>query len=99
MNFIYVPYDSPIVLTTLEDKKFSDIEAMMKKVVDAANSKTAENLDDAVIQAVYQAGVTIDKEKLHQVLQADRARYEEAYRRGWKDCMNSMQAQSDEQTD
>ena len=43
-------------------------------------------LENEVVKAVHKVGIYIDKEELTKALQADRRRYEEAYKAGWNDC-------------
>ena len=52
------------------------------------------NIDDKIVcQIVQECNIDINKKELIQALHADRERYEEAYRRGWRDC----QAQYEEE--
>lgn len=51
-------------------------------ITQMANQLMAD-MENGVVKAVNNVGINIDKEKLAQALQQDRARYEEAYRRGY----------------
>ena len=71
-------YDSPI-----------SIEMGPAQIMEDIARKAAGDIDNMTMAAVGRAGVNVDRDKLIQALQADRARYEEAYLRGWEDCMNT----------
>lgn len=71
-------YDSPI-----------SIEMGPAQIMEDIARKAAGDIDNMTMAAVGRAGVNVDRDKLIQALQADRARYEEAYRRGWEDCMKT----------
>lgn len=47
-------------------------------------------IDDGIYKAIVSAGVNVDREKLIQIIQGDRERYEEAYRKGWNDCLHKV---------
>lgn len=47
-------------------------------------------MDDYVYKAIVSAGVNVDREKLIQIIHGDRKRYEEAYRKGWNDCLHKV---------
>ena len=91
-------YDSPI-----------SIEEMgPAQIMEDIHRDAAGSIEKMTMAAVGKIGVHVDRDKLIQALQADRARYEEAYRRGWEDCkaenqfnlsQRIMQALGDEQTD
>lgn len=74
-------YETPVTLTMPE------INSVFEKTNQIAN-EVAESTDNLVFRAIQKVGVTVDRDKLIQALQADRARYEEAYKRGWQACMN-----------
>lgn len=76
-------YDTPVILTMPE------INSVFEKVNQISN-EVAEDTDNFVFRAIQKVGVNVDRDKLIQALQADRARYEEAYRRGFEDCMKKM---------
>ena len=76
-------YDTPVTLTMPE------INSAFEKVNQISN-EVAEDTDNFVFRAIQKVGVNVDRDKLIQALQADRARYEEAYRRGFEDCMKRM---------
>ena len=42
--------------------------------------------EDEVVKAIQKVGVTVDKDEILKALNADRIRYEEAYRKGFDDC-------------
>ena len=42
--------------------------------------------ENEVIKAIQKVGVTVDKDEILKALNADRTRYEEAYRKGFDDC-------------
>lgn len=63
-------YNSPIQMIQLQTMR------------DALNFE----LENAVVKEVQKVGIYIDKEELTKALQADRRRYEEAYKAGWHDC-------------
>lgn len=63
-------YNSPIQLVQVQTMQ------------DALNVE----LDNAIVREVQKVGIYIDKEQLQEAIQADRRRYEAAYKRGWEDC-------------
>ena len=64
---IPVDYDSPLIINYVEQMA-TDI---------------AKSTDDGVMKAVVKAGFDIDKDKLVQILEQDKERYSEAYRKGF----------------
>ena len=64
---IHVDYDSPLIISYVEQMA-TDI---------------AKFTDDGVMKAVVKAGFDIDKHKLVQILEQDKERYSEAYRKGF----------------
>lgn len=71
-------YDSPI-----------SIEMGPAQIMEDIARKAAGEIDNMTMAAVGKVGVNVDRDKLLQALQADRTRYEEAYWRGWKDCIKT----------
>ena len=55
--------------------------------------ETIQAHNQAVIRAVGQIGVTITEDGLLAALNQDKARYEEAYKRGWADCEEKYKSQ------
>ena len=66
----------------LEDMYEAPISVQMGQIHTMIN----DGYTGAVMKAIAQIGVQIDKEGLLAALQNDRKRYEEAYRKGWSDC-------------
>ena len=52
---------------------------------------TAQATEEAIVKAVWNMGVTVDKDELSLALQQDRKRYETAYERGWNDCKKAYE--------
>ena len=72
-----VNYDSPLTINYVE-RMANDL---------------AKCVDDGVMRAVVNAGFDIDKDKLVQVLQQDKERYSDAYRKG---CAEGYKKRDDE---
>lgn len=64
---IPVDYDSPLIINYIEQ----------------ITTDIAKFTDDGVMKAVVKAGFDIDKDKLVQILEQDKERYSEAYRKGF----------------
>ena len=66
----------------LEDDMLNKYDSPIEIVTNSIATQLAEQLDGQVLKAVQQYFVDVDKKKLEQALTQDKARYEEAYRRG-----------------
>lgn len=62
----------------------ADYDSPINMVVEQMADEIARFTDNGVVQAVVKAGFDIDKDKLVSILQQDRQRYQEAYRKGYK---------------
>lgn len=63
----------------------ADYDSPINIVVNQMADEIARFTEDGVMQAVVKAGFDIDKAKFVSILQQDRERYQEAYRKGYKD--------------
>ena len=80
---MYIPpinllYESPVI----EETAANQIQKALKDI----NHRIDDEISNRCIQIAYKYGIDINEKELMQALKADRERYEEAYRRGWKDC-------------
>lgn len=55
------------------------------RIVTQAAENYAKFIDDGVMKAVAKVGFDIDKDKLVSVLQQDKSRYSDAYKKGYTD--------------
>lgn len=68
-------YDSPVIM-----------ETVMKDISEKIDKRTGE----MIIETAAELGVTIDEKKLVQALTADKARYTEAYKKGYNDGLDMI---------
>lgn len=61
----------------------ADYDSPINLAVQQMASEIARFTEDGVMKAVVNAGFDIDKDKLVRILQQDRERYQEAYRKGY----------------
>lgn len=62
-----------------------DFDSPISAMVSDMSKVIAERMDNGVMNAVVNVGFNIDKDKLVQILQQDKERYSEAYRKGHMD--------------
>ena len=80
----YPEYDSPLNFV------FSPLESVMKEIGD----NIAKKIDDSTYEAVLNAHIEIDRDKLIAALNQDSERYREAYRKGYETAENHMYSPS-----
>ena len=67
----------------------SPLTAIFSKVDEIIQEK-AKQLDDQCYQAVTNAGISVDRDKLVEALKQDKQRYQEAYNRGYRDALTRV---------
>ena len=60
-------------------------------IITEMSERIAKFTDDGVMKAVFKAGFDIDKEKLTRIIEQDKERYCDAYRRGYMDGYDSRE--------
>lgn len=77
-------YIGPIKLLYKESPCLEKIERIVEGQIREIDDTIEKNISDQCIQIAYEYGIDINKEDLIAALKADRERYEQAYRLGYK---------------
>ena len=64
--------------------EYPEYDSPFTIILNGITTQIAKETDEMTFKAIQRAGITVDKDKLIEILQRDLSRYHEAYHRGYE---------------